>query len=98
MASLDWARWYAYPNAPLRFWTLQMVQLGQFAKQLYSNTQGYQMAKNLQAKLPPSDTVRLFDINKDAAEKLAREMKTSPAGGAAVEVVETAYDTAKEAV
>lgn len=56
------------------------------------------MARNLQAKLPPSDTVRLFDINTSAAEKLAQEMKTQQAGGAAADIATSAADAAREAV
>ncbi len=56
------------------------------------------MARNLQSKLSPSDTVRLFDINKDAMEKLAQEMRASQAGGAAVRLADTAADAAKDAV
>jgi len=56
------------------------------------------MAKNLQAKLPPSDTIRLFDINTDAMEKLVREMKSSQAGGATVEMAPSAHDAARDAV
>ncbi len=56
------------------------------------------MARNLQAKLRPTDTVRLFDINKVAMEKLAQEMKSSTAGGAIVEVAESVADAAIYAV
>jgi 3-hydroxyisobutyrate dehydrogenase len=56
------------------------------------------MARNLQAKLSPSDTLRLFDINKDAMEKLAQEMMASKAGGAAVQLADTAVDAARETV
>lgn len=56
------------------------------------------MAKNLQAKLPPSDTIRIFDINKAAAEKLAGEMKSSQAGGAVVEVAQDVSEASKDAV
>jgi hypothetical protein len=56
------------------------------------------MARNLQAKLPPSDTVRLFDINKAAADKLLQEVKDAQAGGAAVDVLGSAADAAREAV
>ena len=60
--------------------------------------QGFEMAKNLQAKLPPSDTIRLFDINKKAMEELSVEMKSSLAGGASVETADTVADAAKDAV
>ncbi|KAI4863422.1 putative 3-hydroxyisobutyrate dehydrogenase G6G8.5 [Hypoxylon rubiginosum] len=58
---------------------------------------GYQMAKNLQSKLPPSDSITLFDINSDAINRLAGEMRSSQSGGAAVEVSRNVYDAAKEA-
>lgn len=56
------------------------------------------MAKNLQSKLPPSDSITLFDINSDAINRLAGEMRSSQSGGAAVEVSRNVYDAAKEAV
>lgn len=56
------------------------------------------MAKNLQSKLAPSDSVRLFDINKGAMEKLAQEMKASAAGGASVELATDVADASKDAV
>ncbi|KAH8163681.1 hypothetical protein CIB48_g4583 [Xylaria polymorpha] len=59
---------------------------------------GYQMAKNLQSKLSPADSVRLFDINKDAMYKLAEDMRASQAGGAVVELAENVAEAAKEAL
>lgn len=56
------------------------------------------MARNLQAKLPSSDTIRIFDINKGAADKLAREMRTQQAGGAAVEVASSVDEVSMNAV
>ncbi|KAK3294278.1 6-phosphogluconate dehydrogenase [Chaetomium fimeti] len=58
---------------------------------------GFQMARNLQAKLPPSDTVRVFDINKAAAEKLVHVMKTQQAGGAVAEAAGSAEAAARDA-
>ncbi|KAI1176715.1 NAD binding domain of 6-phosphogluconate dehydrogenase-domain-containing protein [Nemania sp. FL0916] len=58
---------------------------------------GYQMAKNLQSKLSPSDSVRLFDINKDAMHRLAEDIQTSQVGGAAVELAENVSKVAKDA-
>lgn len=55
------------------------------------------MARNLQAKLPPSDTVRLFDVNKDAMEKLEQEMNYQQAGGANVELASSVADASKDA-
>ncbi|KAI1767287.1 putative 3-hydroxyisobutyrate dehydrogenase G6G8.5 [Hypoxylon sp. FL1150] len=58
---------------------------------------GYQMAKNLQSKLPPSDTIKLFDINSDAVNRLAGEMRSSHTGGAVIETSSSVHDAAKEA-
>ncbi|KAL2019830.1 hypothetical protein VTK56DRAFT_9092 [Thermocarpiscus australiensis] len=78
----------AFSSSPRRLDNYAFIGLGQM---------GYQMARNLQAKLPPSDTIRLFDINKAAAEKLAHEMTTQQAGGAAAEVAGSAADASREA-
>jgi 3-hydroxyisobutyrate dehydrogenase len=56
------------------------------------------MARNLQSKLAPTDTIRVYDINKAAAEGLVEEMKTQQAGGAAAHVARNAGDAAREAV
>ena len=56
------------------------------------------MARNLQSKLAPTDTLRLFDINTSAAERLAQEMKSQQAGGAIAEVSASVEDAAREAV
>lgn len=56
------------------------------------------MARNLQAKLPPSDSLRIFDINREAVQRLAGEMAASQAGGASVELADSAADASKEAV
>lgn len=56
------------------------------------------MARNLQSKLPPSDSVRIYDINRGAAEKLAQEMSAQQAGGASVHVADSAADASREAV
>ncbi|KAL8346911.1 hypothetical protein RB601_003443 [Gaeumannomyces tritici] len=81
----------AFSSTARRLDTYGFIGLGQM---------GYQMARNLQSKLPPSDTVRLFDINRDAMRKLAAEMKAaspSQAGGAAVELVESAEAASTDA-
>ncbi|KAI1462151.1 putative 3-hydroxyisobutyrate dehydrogenase G6G8.5 [Annulohypoxylon moriforme] len=85
--SLFRAQQRAFSTTPRRLDSYGFVGLGQM---------GYQMAKNLQSKLPSSETVRLFDINQDATKRLAEEMKTSKTGGAAVEVSRSAYDAARE--
>lgn len=56
------------------------------------------MARNLQSKLAPTDTIRVYDINKAAAERLVQEMKTQQVGGAAAQVARNAGDAAREAV
>ncbi|KAI1190122.1 NAD binding domain of 6-phosphogluconate dehydrogenase-domain-containing protein [Nemania serpens] len=58
---------------------------------------GYQMAKNLQSKLSPSDSISLFDVNKDAMHRLAEDMRTSQAGGAVVKLAEDVADAGKDA-
>ncbi|KAI0486120.1 NAD binding domain of 6-phosphogluconate dehydrogenase-domain-containing protein [Xylaria cf. heliscus] len=47
---------------------------------------GYQMAKNLQSKLSPSDTIRLFDLNGDLMFQLEKDLQTSQPDGAVVEL------------
>lgn len=56
------------------------------------------MARNLQAKLPPSDSLKIFDINREAMQRLAGEMAASQAGGASVELADGVADASKEAV
>lgn len=56
------------------------------------------MARNLQAKLPPSDTIRIFDLNKEAAKKLAQEMNTSQTDGATIEIARSVNEAAKDSV
>ncbi|KAK8119199.1 uncharacterized protein PG998_003825 [Apiospora kogelbergensis] len=57
---------------------------------------GYQMAKNLQAKLAPSDSIRIFDINQNSVRRLAEDMKATQTGGAGVITAETATDAARD--
>ncbi|KAI1104074.1 putative 3-hydroxyisobutyrate dehydrogenase G6G8.5 [Jackrogersella minutella] len=78
----------AFSATPRRLESYGFIGLGQM---------GYQMAKNLQSKLAPSDSIKLFDINHDAVARLAEEMRTSQVGGAAVEIAQSAIDSAKEA-
>lgn len=59
--------------------------------------QGYQMAKNLQSKLKPSDKVSIFDINPESMKGLEAEMKAASTG-AAVELAASAFDASKDAV
>ncbi|KAL6799850.1 NAD binding domain of 6-phosphogluconate dehydrogenase domain-containing protein [Trichoderma sp. SZMC 28012] len=57
---------------------------------------GYQMAKNLQSKLKPTDKVSIFDVNPTAVEGLSAEMKAA-SSGAAVEIAASAHDASKTA-
>lgn len=59
---------------------------------------GYQMAKNLQSKLPSSDTVAIFDINSEAMKSLEADTKNAATGGAVVELAASAFEAAKDAV
>ncbi|KAI1131315.1 3-hydroxyisobutyrate dehydrogenase [Nemania abortiva] len=78
----------AFSASPRRLDSYGFIGLGRM---------GYQMAKNLQSKLSPSDSVHLFDINKDAMQRLAEDMRTSQAGGAVVELADSAAEAAKDA-
>ncbi|KAI1143124.1 putative 3-hydroxyisobutyrate dehydrogenase G6G8.5 [Hypoxylon sp. FL0543] len=55
---------------------------------------GSQMVFNLQAKLQPSDQIRLFDINNDAVQRLILSAKSD---GAGISIGHNANDAAKEA-
>jgi hypothetical protein len=55
------------------------------------------MARNLQAKLPASDTLRVYDINAQTVEKFLGETK-SLSGGASVQVADTVRDAAENSV
>lgn len=55
------------------------------------------MARNLQAKLPASDTLRVFDINTEMANKFAQETKAL-GNGAAVTVADGVRDAAENSV
>lgn len=58
---------------------------------------GYNMARNLQAKLPSTDTLRVYDINPDTIQRFANETKAL-SGGAAVEVAANVREAAEHAV
>ncbi|KAI9052889.1 hypothetical protein LZ554_003161 [Drepanopeziza brunnea f. sp. 'monogermtubi'] len=55
---------------------------------------GYNMAWNLQAKLPPSDTLRVYDVNTESVEKFANDTKAL-SGGASVHVAANAREAAE---
>lgn len=56
------------------------------------------MAKNLQSKLLPTDSLSLFDINREAMQQLAGEMETSSSEGASVALAPSAADASQDAV
>lgn len=55
------------------------------------------MARNLQSKLPASDTLRVYDINPQTIEKFLSESKAS-SSGAAVQGADTVRDAAENSV
>ncbi|KAI0482493.1 3-hydroxyisobutyrate dehydrogenase [Xylariaceae sp. FL0804] len=77
-----------FSSSPRRREKYGFVGLGQM---------GSHMAKNLQAKLPPTDSIRLFDINRPAVQRLVEEMRLPQAGGASVEVAGDVGEAARDA-
>ena len=55
------------------------------------------MARNLQAKLPSTDTIRVFDINPDSVKRFADEAKAL-GSGAAVETSSSVREAAEDSV
>ncbi|PQE03753.1 3-hydroxyisobutyrate dehydrogenase protein [Rutstroemia sp. NJR-2017a BBW] len=55
---------------------------------------GYNMAKNLQAKLPSTDTIRVYDINTQSVEKFTNDIKAL-GKGAAVEAASCVREAAE---
>ncbi|KAI1393993.1 putative 3-hydroxyisobutyrate dehydrogenase G6G8.5 [Hypoxylon trugodes] len=86
--SLYRAQRRAFSATPRRLENYGFIGLGQM---------GYPMAKNLQSKLSPSDSIKLFDINTDAAKRLVREIEIAQVGGATVEQAHDAHDAVREA-
>lgn len=58
---------------------------------------GYNMARNLQAKLPASDTLRIYDINTESVNRFSQETKAL-GNGAAVTVADSVRDAAEDSV
>lgn len=58
---------------------------------------GYNMARNLQAKLPSSDTLRIYDINQESLTRFADETKAL-SRGAAVQIASTVREAAEDSV
>lgn len=57
---------------------------------------GYQMAKNLQSKLKPTDRISIFDINTEAMKSLESDMRAG-GEGAEVELAPSAWAASKDA-
>ena len=55
------------------------------------------MARNLQAKLPASDTMRIYDINSGSMKRFADETKAL-SRGAAVECASSVREAAEDSV
>lgn len=55
------------------------------------------MARNLQAKLPTSDTMKVYDINPEMVERFANDTKALTSG-ASVEAVSSVKDAAEHSV
>lgn len=55
------------------------------------------MAKNLQRKLPATDTLHVYDINAESTKRFADEMKTA-GEGAAVNVASTVREASENSV
>ncbi len=55
------------------------------------------MARNLQSKLPSSDTLRVFDINAQSTQKFAEETKALGTG-AAVTIATSVREAAEDSV
>lgn len=55
------------------------------------------MAKNLQKKLPSTDTIRVYDINATAVQKFVEESKAT-GSGAAVDVAGSVREASENAV
>ncbi len=58
---------------------------------------GYNMARNLQAKLPSSDTLLVYDINADSVERFANDTKAL-SSGAKVQTAANAREAAEDSV
>lgn len=60
--------------------------------------QGYQMVKNLQSKLQPTDKVSVFDVNSEAVKNFEAETRAASQEGAKVELAGSAFEASKDAV
>lgn len=55
------------------------------------------MARNLQAKLPSSDTICIYDINPDSIKRFAEETKAL-SSGAAVKIASSVREAVEDSV
>jgi 3-hydroxyisobutyrate dehydrogenase len=55
------------------------------------------MARNLQAKLSPTDTLRIYDVNSEVVQRFADETKAL-SNGAAVQVAAHVREAAEDSV
>lgn len=58
---------------------------------------GFNMAQNLQAKLPSTDTIRVYDINEESVKRFTNETKAL-SSGAQVEVAAGVRDASENSV
>jgi hypothetical protein len=66
-------------------------------EQYLTVTKGYNMARNLQSKLPSSDTLLIQDINVDATKRFMEEAKATSTG-AIVRIANDARDASENSV
>lgn len=75
-----------------------LVTCARDSELLHANTQsGYNMARNLQAKLPSTDTIRVYDINAESVERFVQDTK-SLSSGAAVKTASCVREAAEDSV
>lgn len=55
------------------------------------------MARNLQAKLPSTDTIRVYDVNPESVDRFANDTKALSTG-ATVEIANNAREAAEDSV
>ncbi len=59
---------------------------------------GYNMALNLQSKLPSTDTLLIQDINTEATKRFLAEVEAAQPGGAAVRIANSVREATDESV
>lgn len=89
MGLLDLGRWVCLSGVR-GFWR------GAYGSEL-TKTIGYNMAKNLQKKLPATDVLLIQDINTEATKRFADEVATA-GGGAQVKIAASPAEAADGSV